>query len=118
MHDNEHRRRLEIDHLDNLEFHRRVWSSRRSDELVDDVEILPRFPRTTSDKIGLMAVVGVLATFVNPYGPNLHLWLVQSLGEARPEIRDWHPVDLTSGYGTGFLMLVGLIVVSFAGAST
>lgn len=43
---------------------------------------------------GGLAVVGtacVAATFVNPYGWNLHHWLAVSLSQPRPEITEWLP---------------------------
>jgi hypothetical protein len=44
----------------------------------------------------MMAVAGGLATLVNPYGPRLQLWLLESLRIPRPEIFEWRPPDLTS----------------------
>ncbi|MDC0934920.1 hypothetical protein OAS39_01445 [Pirellulales bacterium] len=41
-----------------------------------------------------LAAIGLAclaATLVNPYGIELHSWLLQSLGEARPEITEWAP---------------------------
>lgn len=45
-------------------------------------------------RIGLFASLAVAATFVNPYGPELHAWLLWDVGAARPEISDWRPFDL------------------------
>jgi len=33
---------------------------------------------------------------INPYGPQLHGWLLESLSIPRPEIIEWHAPDLTS----------------------
>lgn len=46
-------------------------------------------------RLALMAVVAGLATLINPYGPNLHFWLLESLGAPRPEITEWHPPELS-----------------------
>jgi hypothetical protein len=47
-------------------------------------------------RLGMMATAAGLATFLNPYGPRLHAWLLRSLGEPRPEITEWHPPPLMS----------------------
>ncbi len=65
-------------------------------------------------RLALMGFVGGLATFINPYGPDLHLWLAQSLGEPRPEIRDWHPIVLSSTSGTRFLVVAVVAGISLA----
>ncbi len=44
----------------------------------------------------MMATAAALVTFLNPYGPRLHLWLVSSLGQPRPEITEWHGPNLFS----------------------
>ncbi len=44
----------------------------------------------------MIAAASGLATLINPYGPGLHGWLIQSLGMPRPEILEWHAPDLTS----------------------
>jgi hypothetical protein len=47
-------------------------------------------------RLTMMVVASGLATLINPYGPGLHGWLIQSLGMPRPEIIEWHAPDLTS----------------------
>ncbi len=47
-------------------------------------------------RLTMMIVASGLATLINPYGPGLHRWLIQSLGMPRPEIVEWHAPDLTS----------------------
>lgn len=47
-------------------------------------------------RLTMMVVASGLATLINPYGPGLHRWLIQSLGMPRPEIVEWHAPDLTS----------------------
>lgn len=55
-----------------------------------------------------------LSTLINPYGPDLHLWLLNSLGEPRPEIQDWLAVDFTSTNGIRFsiVLAVSLLAIS------
>ncbi len=60
---------------------------------------------------GLIAASG-LATLVNPYGPDLHRWLISALSVPRPEIQEWHPPDLWSG---GAIRLWVLLALSVAG---
>lgn len=47
-------------------------------------------------RFALMVVTAGLATLINPYGPRLHLWLLESLRVPRPEILEWHAPDMTS----------------------
>ncbi len=54
----------------------------------------------------LMAGAAVLATFLNPYGPGLHGWLVESLGRPRPEISDWASNQLWTLVGMKLWLLV------------
>ena len=44
----------------------------------------------------LLVTAAGLATLINPYGPELHLWLVDSLGVPRPEINDFRAPDMLS----------------------
>lgn len=60
----------------------------------------------------LMMAAGVLATLVNPYGPGLHLWLVESLGVPRPEITEWHPPKLLTIGALQLWLIIGLFVSS------
>ncbi len=56
------------------------------------IELLIRQGREALPNVSrLAAVLGVtgLATLANPYGIGLHAWLINSLGEARPEITEW-----------------------------
>ncbi|TWT38855.1 hypothetical protein Enr8_05490 [Blastopirellula retiformator] len=61
-------------------------------------------------RLTLMAVVGGLATLVNPYGPNLHRWLLASLGTARPEITEWHPLYELNLASFAFFALVAALI--------
>ena len=47
-------------------------------------------------RLTMMVMAGGLATLVNPYGPRLHLWLLESLSIPRPEILEWHAPDMLS----------------------
>ena len=65
-------------------------------------------------RMALMGFVAVLATLLNPYGPRLHLWLLESLGNPRPEISDWAANELTSVVGLKLWALVAVVVFSLA----
>ncbi len=45
-------------------------------------------------RFAMMIVAGGLATFVTPYGPNLHLWMAESLSKPRPEILEWRAPEM------------------------
>jgi len=62
-------------------------------------------------RMALMIAAAGAATLINPYGPGLHQWLLQSLSEPRPEISEWHPIAFSSPH---FWPFVVLIVVSLA----
>ncbi len=62
--------------------------------------------------LGLIGVASVLATLINPYGPGLHAWLVESLGVPRPEISEWVPVELLSWKSAPALLLFGTTLCS------
>lgn len=54
----------------------------------------------------LMAVVALLATFINPYSWRLHAWLVEALSVPWPEITEWHPLTWQhSAFGPAMLLL-------------
>ena len=80
---------------------------------------------------GGIAAATCLATLLNPYGWELHQWLLMSLGQPRPEIIEWRPPEwsipwipfwtlsfavLASGFGTRRqrdwvqLAIVGLVL--------
>jgi hypothetical protein len=63
-------------------------------------------------RLAMMIAAGVLASLVNPYGPNLHLWMVDTLGAAPPEIGDWAPLAIWTTQSLGFWALIA--VVAFA----
>ncbi|QDU94640.1 hypothetical protein [Lignipirellula cremea] len=59
----------------------------------------------------LMIAAGGCATLINPYGPGLHLWMVQSLGYPRPEITEWWPPELINLTDARILCLWTIIVL-------
>ena len=66
--------------------------------------------------LSLVGVSVLAATLVNPYGFRLPLWLLQSLGEPRPEITEWAAMSPDSVVFWPFVMLVGLTVVALIGS--
>lgn len=60
----------------------------------------------------LMIVAAGLATFVNPYGPHLHLWLLGSLGRPRPEITEWAAPNMLDFAAIPLWTLIALVVGS------
>lgn len=63
---------------------------------------------------GVLATSG-LATLLNPYGVELHRWLLQSLAYARPEIVEWRPPELFSIVWPAWWLLVALFIASVLG---
>lgn len=59
----------------------------------------------------LSLIFGALAlvTLINPYGYRLPLWL-SNIGIARPEITEWHGMDLSQAFSWLFFTLLGLSV--------
>ena len=55
-----------------------------------------RYGWPVAGHLWMIIVASGLATMINPYSVGLHQWLLQSLGQPRPEIAEWHPPDLTS----------------------
>jgi len=60
----------------------------------------------------LLITVCSLTTLINPYGIELHLWLIESLRIPRPEVMEWHPPNL---FGPDSLKIWALIGFSFVG---
>ncbi len=60
-------------------------------------------------RFGLMMFVAVLATIVNPYGPRLHIWLVESLAVPRPEVMEWARMHFWDDVGIRFLVVAGVV---------
>lgn len=59
----------------------------------------------------LVGLIGA-STWINPYGWQLHRWLVYSLGKARPEIAEWHPPALLDAvFIPWWILVVGSLAV-------
>lgn len=67
-------------------------------------------------RFALMSTVAVLATLINPYGPGLHGWLLQSLGQPRPEITEWAATSFLgeNGWRFGLLVIVAFFALLFS----
>ncbi len=52
--------------------------------------------------------VSALATLINPYGWELHRFLLETATGDRPEIADWQPLPLRSEFGLIYLAVAGL----------
>jgi hypothetical protein len=63
-------------------------------------------------RLAMMIVAGILATCINPYGPNLHLWMLDTLTAAPPEIGDWAPLPIWTAEAVGFWLLLGVAGVA------
>ena len=66
----------------------------------------------------LFALVTVLTacyavTLVNPYGWELHRWLLQSLSVPRPEITEWHPIHWGDEAFIPFVSIAALTILGF-----
>ncbi len=62
--------------------------------------------------IGAILVVTGLATFINPYGLELHHWLLGSLGTKRPEILEWRPPQLLSVIWPAWWLMVAVFAAA------
>ena len=60
----------------------------------------------------MMMAAAILATLVNPYGPHLHLWLLESLTVPRPEIVEWHAPNLTESIFVPFWLMLALAALA------
>ncbi|MEQ8835626.1 MAG: hypothetical protein RID07_02345, partial [Lacipirellulaceae bacterium] len=66
-----------------------------------------------------LAIIGlacVAATFINPYGLEMHRWLLNSLGEPRPEITEWAAPSLSDPVFWPFVTLAIVVVACLAGS--
>ena len=63
-------------------------------------------------RFAMMIVAAGLATLINPYGPGLHLWMLESLGTPRPEILEWRAPDML----TTLMLPLWLIMFSWFAA--
>jgi len=63
-------------------------------------------------RFALMIFAACFATFLNPYGPGLHQWMLASLGSPRPEITEWWPPEMLTSGAAMIWILIGLFVTS------
>lgn len=59
----------------------------------------------------LTLIAAVVATFINPYGPRLLLFLLETATVSRPEIWEWNPVSLTKPFGLLYLAFLAVSVL-------
>ena len=81
------------------------------------LEQLMHFGTAAFRRISYLAAISVSAvgaTLINPYGPKLHAWLIESLGVPRPEISEWAPLDLTSSNACAVWTMLAIAAVSLA----
>lgn len=79
------------------------------------VEVLLDRGRRAWPTVGLLAAILLasgLATWVNPYGLELHQWLLRSLMAERPEIAEWHPPELFSLVWPAWWLMVAIFVAA------
>ena len=68
----------------------------------------------TVKRFGVWVTATLLATFLNPYGYEFHLWLLNDLGVPRPEITEWLPPNFANAEMFPFLLLIGVLVTCLA----
>lgn len=73
-------------------------------------ERLAAWPRVLA--ISVLGLSCVAATFANPYGLEMHQWLINSLGQPRPEITEWAPPKMSDPIYWQWIGLLSVIVVS------
>ncbi|MCO6457375.1 MAG: hypothetical protein J5I93_18910 [Pirellulaceae bacterium] len=71
--------------------------------------------RSVAELLGVLVVTG-LATGLNPYGWELHGWMLHSLGMPRPEIIEWRGPELFSVVWLPLWLMVAVGVVSLVGS--
>ena len=83
------------------------------------VEAIVRRGRAASGLVKrfvMLIVAAILATMINPYGPNLHFWLLKSLLPPHPEIIEWLPPEVAwtvqSLAWVPFWILLAIVVAS------
>jgi len=71
-------------------------------------------------RFALLAAAATAATMLNPYGPGLHQWLIDSVRHPRPEIVEWLPPEtalrITSLAWIPFWILLGLTLLALVSA--
>ncbi len=66
--------------------------------------------------LAVMATAVALVTLINPYSYRLPMWLIEALGNPRPEIADWSSDQLYGLIGLKFWALAIIAVVAFSGS--
>ena len=62
-------------------------------------------------KIAPPVLLSFLAVLLNPYGVDLIRLLLRTATVPRPEIVEWEPLPLTSGFGLLYLLLLGISII-------
>ena len=70
---------------------------------------------STSFGLAVVGVASCAATFVNPYGLEMHRWLAMSLGQPRPEITEWAPPSPDDPTFWPWLALIAVAAFSLLG---
>lgn len=70
----------------------------------------------TQLNLTIIGLACVAATFINPYGLEMHRWLLNSLGEPRPEITEWAAPSLSDPVFWPFVTLAFIVVACLAGS--
>ena len=79
------------------------------------VETIVRQRRVDQAQLLATAAIALAAcaiTLVNPYGLDLHRWLLESLGTPRPEITEWHGLSLDNSQTWILLPLIAIGSIS------
>ena len=72
-------------------------------------EAICRKGRAAARLVGRFVMIAAatgLATFINPYSIQFHVWLYHDLAVPRPEILEWRPPDFTDPADLPFVMLM------------
>jgi hypothetical protein len=83
------------------------------------LELLTTWGRQSWSVVGKIlgiVMISALVTLINPYGVGLHQWLLQSLGNPRPEIVEWHAPDLFNVLTIPLLLVTTLWVIGLVGS--
>ena len=62
-------------------------------------------------RFALILAASGLATFINPYGPRLHLWLYSSLGSPPPEITEWNPPNFLDPLSIPLWLMMAMLLL-------
>lgn len=68
------------------------------------------WPRVLS--LSVLGISCVAATLANPYGWEMHHWLINSLGQPRPEITEWAPPKVSDPIYWQWIALLGVSIAS------